>query len=135
MTVFRHPETGILTLDLLNSGGGVAFGTTILFVSGASVVRGRIGNFAAGRRLVLKTREPMPDVLTSPVGGLLSCYEDEDRCVAQTFFVPTNTRRRYRKRRWRDVPTDDEIFASEFPDVSLDELNEVGTTTPMLTQS
>lgn len=81
MTAFRHPETGLVTLELLNSGGVVALGTTLLFVSGSSVVRGSIGNFAAGRRLTLMTTRPMPDVLANPVGGLVSCFEDEGRSV------------------------------------------------------
>jgi hypothetical protein len=139
MTAFQHPETGIVTFDLLNSGGSVALGTTILFVTGSCAARGSIGNFAAGRRLVVKTSEPMPDVMTNPSGGLLSAYEDEGRRVAQTYFVQVDDRRpdvrlRYRKRWWHGVPSDDEMFAEQFPDISLDGLTEVGTTTPMLTQ-
>jgi hypothetical protein len=135
MTAFGHPETGVVTLEFLNSGGSVALGTTFLFVSGSSVARGRIGNFAAGRRLVITTA-PMPDLTANPTGGLLSCYEYEGRSVAQTYFLSYDkeVRRRYRKRWWRDVPTDGEMFAEEYPDISLDGLDEVATQTPMLTQ-
>lgn len=133
MTAFRHPETGVVTLDLINSGGGVALGTTLLFVVGSSVARGRFGNFAAGRRLAIMT-EPMPD-LGNPSGGLVSCFEDEGRRVAQAYFLGSNDlRRRYRKRWWRDVPSDEEMFAEEYPDIPLDGLEDVATQTPMLAQ-
>jgi hypothetical protein len=135
MTAFSHPETGVVTFELLNSGGSVALGTTFLFVSGSSVARGRIGNFAAGRRLVIKTAAPMPDVIANPSAGLLSCYEDEGRSVAQTYFVGTHdARRRYRRRWWRDVPSDEEMLAKEYPDIPLDGLEEVAVETPMLAQ-
>lgn len=133
MTAARHPETGVVTLELLNSGGSVALGTTRLFVSGSSVARGLVGNLAAGRRLVLTTA-PMPDVIANPADGLLSCFEDERRRVAQTYFLHDDVRRRYRKRWWRDVPTDEEMFAEEYPDIALDGLEEVAVQTPMLTQ-
>lgn len=109
----------------------------MLFVSGSSVARGYLGNFPAGRRLVVNTREPMPDVRTNPTGGVFSGYEDESHRVAQAYFVRDGpgVRRRYRKRWWRrEIPSDDEMFADEFPEISLDELTEVTTTTPMLTQ-
>lgn len=133
MTAFGHPETGEVTLELLNSGGSPALGTTLLFISGSSVARGRIGNFAAGKRLVLTTA-PMPNVTMNPSGGLLSCYEDDRRRVAQTYLLHNDFRRRYRKRWWRNVPSDEEMFADEYPDISLDGLEEVEVHTPMLTQ-
>jgi hypothetical protein len=115
MTAVRHPKTGAVTLDLINSGGGVALGTTLLLVIGSSVARGRIGNFASGRRLVVET-DPMPDLSENPSGGVVSCFEDEGRSVAQAYFLNSNdVRRRYRKRRWRDVPSDEEMFAKEYP--------------------
>ena len=78
---------------------------------------------------------PMPDVTANPSGGLVSCYEDEGRTVAQAYFIGTHeARRRYRKRWWRSVPSDDEMFAEEFPDISLAGLGEVAIQTPMLTQ-
>lgn len=120
VTAFGHPETGEVTLELLNSGGCPALGTTLLFISGSSVARGRIGNLAAGRRLVLTTA----DVTMNPSGGLLSCYEDDRRRVAQTYFLHNDVRRRYRKRWWRDAPSDEEMFAHESPDISLDGLEE-----------
>ena len=78
----------------------------------------------------------MPDVTTNPTGGLFSGYEDESYRVAQAYFVldGPGARRRYRKRRGRDIPSDDEMFAEQFPEISLDGLTEVPTTTPMLTQ-
>jgi hypothetical protein len=134
LTAFSHPETGVVTLELLNSGGSVALGTSLLYVSGSSVARGSLGNLGPGRRLVLMTA-PMPDVSANPAGGLLSCYEDEGRSVAQTYFLGSNdVRRRYRKRWWRGVPSDEEMFAEEYPDISLDGLEEVAVQTPMLTQ-
>jgi hypothetical protein len=135
MTVFRDPETGVCTIEILNSGGGTALGATLLFVSGSYEARGRFGNLAPGRRVVLNT-DPMPDVVEDPSAGVVSCYEDEARRVAQAFFVSHSPgrRRRYRKRLWRDVPSDDEMLAAEFPNVPLDRLESVGIHTPMLTQ-
>jgi hypothetical protein len=132
MLVSRHPTTGICTITLLNSGGGTALGTTILFVSGSSVARGTVGILGPGRQRVLNT-DPMPDVTSNPAGGLASCFEDDERSVAQTYFL-NNTRRLYRKRLWRTVPSDDEMFAEEYPDVPLDGLEEVAVHTPMLAQ-
>jgi hypothetical protein len=83
--------------------------------------------------LVLQTKSAMPDVLSNPAGGLVSCFEGDERKVVQTFFL-TNARRRYRKRWWRSLPSDDEMLAEEYPDIRLDGLDEVAVTTPMLTQ-
>jgi hypothetical protein len=116
MTAFRHPETGVLTLDLLNSGGSVALGTTFLFVSGSSVVRGRVGNFAADRRLVIQTTAPVPDVLANQAGGLVSCYEGEGRRVAQTYFLGSeDARRRYRSGRGGRFPATRRCSQSSTP--------------------
>jgi hypothetical protein len=136
MTARRNVDTGVVTLDVHNAGGGVALGTTLLFISGSSVARGYVGNFAAGRRLVITTRKPMPDVRTNPSGGVVSGFEDDSYRVAQAYFVcdGPGVRRRYRKRRERDIPSDEEMFAEEFPAISLEGLTEVETTTPMLTQ-
>jgi hypothetical protein len=132
LTVSREPKTGVCTIALHNAGGGAALGTTFLFVSGSWVARGYVGILRSGRELVIKTN-PMPDVATNPGGGLVSCYEDDEGRVAQTFFL-TKVRRRYRKRLWRDVPTDEKMFAEQYPSVSLDDLNEAAVSTPMLAQ-
>lgn len=132
MLVSRHPENGICTITLVNTGGGTALGTTFIFVSGSSAVRGFVGILDPGRRVILKT-DPMPDVSTNPAGGFVSCFEDDERNVVQSWFL-TNTRRRYRKRPWREVPSDDEMFADEYPDISLDGREAVAVHTPMLAQ-
>ncbi len=132
MAVARHPTTGECTLTLLNAGGGTALGTTFLFVIGSSVARGFVGILEPGRRLVLTT-DPMPDVEANPAGGLISCYEDDARTVAQAWFL-TNARRRYRKRLWRNVPNDEEVFAEAYPNIPLAGLQQVAVHTPMLVQ-
>ena len=129
MLVSRHPDTGVCTITLVNSGGGTALGTTFRFVSGSSIARGFVGILDPGRRLILQTGQ-MPDVISNPAGGFVSCFEDDERSVVQTYFL-SNTRRRYRKRRLREVPSDDEMFAGEYPDIPLEGLEEVAIRTPL----
>ena len=70
--------------------------------------------------------------LRTPPGGR---PRREGRLLRSSLYCRAcNARRRYRKRPWRDVPSDDEMFADEYPDIPLDGLEEIAVETPVLAQ-
>jgi hypothetical protein len=128
--VTQNPEDGLVTATISNTGAGSANGTTFVIVFGDSFVWGLLGILEPGRRVVITTHEPLPNIAEG-FAGLVSCYENG---TAQAFFF-TGERRIYKTRPWRRrIPTDDEMLAEVYPEVSLRGLRQVKWHVPMVTQ-
>ena len=122
---------GSVNVILLNGGGGPAKGTSFLLVVGDGVMRGTIGLMEGGRRSVLQTRESVSGL--EPFAGVISCWQPDGSVQA---FFGTGERKVYSKRPWRRkvLSDDEELFASVYPDFTLDGRRELSYTFPMLTQ-
>lgn len=124
---------GLAQVTVINATAIPAPGTSVLVVIGDAVVKGGVGLLEGNGRRVIQTAEPISGI--DPVAGLVSCHQPDGSM--QTFFAEQDRQERkvYRKRPWRrEFPTDEKMFADEFPDVSLDGRRELAWTYPRLAQ-